>query len=256
MLLGGILESYAVLFVLVFMRLMGLAISAPLLSRRDLPFQVRILLCIALGLVIAPLAAAGARVQPQNLVHLATLVAGEFLTGVLLGLGLMFLVQGMQCAGEMISRVAGIGMNDIYDPTSDSEVTAIAQFLFLVGLTTFLSVGGDRALLGGLLESFRHLPPGEMMTAQQCSELLVDMLQASFVLAIRVAAPALAALLVVTLVLGLISRTLPQLNLLMLGFGINGLAALGVILLTLGIAANIFENELARGLEQIFPWGF
>jgi flagellar biosynthetic protein FliR len=251
-----ILEKHLIAFILVFVRLGGMMTAAPLFSRKDIPAQVRIFLAVALALLLTPMQLGSSVPSPQGLVAFATLVGGEFLIGIVLGLGLMILIQGMGLAGELISRISGIGMNDVYDPTSETEVTGMSQFVLAIGIVAFLCFSGQRALIGGLLESYRELPIGTVFDSQEVLSLLLTMLQASFVLAVRVAAPAMAALLVVTLVLGLVSRTLPQLNLLILGFGLNGLAAFGIVLLTVGITTSVFEQELMAALDRLFPWGF
>lgn len=251
-----ILERHLITFILVFVRLGGMMTAAPLLSRKDIPAQVRVFLAVALALLLTPTQLGATVPGPQGVVEFAFLAGGEFLVGIVLGLGLMVLIQGMGLAGELISRISGIGMNDVYDPTSETEVTGMSQFIMTLGLVAFLCFSGHRALIAGLLESYRELPIGKTFQSQEVVSLLMAMLQASFILAIRVAAPAMAALLVVTLVLGLISRTLPQVNLLMLGFGLNGLAAFGIVLLTVGITTGVFEHELIWALDQLFPWGF
>lgn len=230
--------------------------AAPLFSRKDIPTQVRIFLAVALAFLLTPLQVRADLPDPQTLVEFTTLVAGEFLIGLVLGLGLMILIQGMGLAGELVSRISGIGMNDIYDPTSETEVTGMSQFILTLGLVAFICFSGERALVGGLLESYRELPIGAAFASEDILAVSLAMLEASFVLAVRVAAPAMAALLVVTLVLGLISRTLPQLNLLILGFGLNGLAAFGIVLMTVGMTIGVFEHELLAALDRLFPWGF
>jgi len=251
-----ILEKHLMIFIFVFVRLGGMMAVAPLFSRKDIPAQVRVFLAVALALLLTPTQLDTALPNPQGVIEFALLAGGEFFVGIVLGLGLMILIQGMGLAGELISRISGIGMNDVYDPTSETEVTGMSQFIMTVGLVTFLCFSGHRALIAGLLESYRELPIGKTFQSQEVVSLLMAMLQSSFILAIRVAAPAMAALLVVTLVLGLISRTIPQVNLLMLGFGLNGLAAFGLVLLTVGITTGVFEHELVSALDQLFPWGF
>ncbi|MGB9688948.1 flagellar biosynthetic protein FliR, partial [Thermogutta sp.] len=134
------------------------------------------------------------------------------------------------------------------------ELSGFSQLLFVVGMVVFLLTGGEKALLSGILESYAVLKPGVLFSLRDATALLLDCVTFSFVLAVRVAAPAMAALLTVTLVLGLISRTLPQLNLLMLGFGLNGMAALGTLLLSIGFIVMIFEQDLANTFQRVFPW--
>ncbi|GIX02104.1 MAG: hypothetical protein KatS3mg112_1041 [Thermogutta sp.] len=242
-----------ILLMLVFIRMTGLVLSAPVLSHRLVPMQVRILLALALAVLILPVVAVPLP-QVNNILEFAVMVASELGVGFVLGLGMMVMIQGMQLAGDIISRMAGLGIGDVYDPTSDSELSGFSQFLFILGTVVFLVTGGEKALLSGILESYAVLKPGVLFSVSDATTLLLDCVTFSFVLAVRVAAPAMAALLTVTLVLGLISRTLPQLNLLMLGFGLNGMAALGTLLLSIGFIVMIFEQDLANTFQRVFPW--
>lgn len=253
MILAGLLDRFFVL-VVVFARMSGLALSAPLLSSKEVPVQVRAWLAFGLSVLVTPLVSMQPMSEMAGVFGLGLVIGSELALGFILGLGVMLLLQGLQLAGEIVARVAGLGMGDVYDPMSDSEVSGVGRLLLVVGTLAFLVCGGERQLLAGILESFRVLKPGTLLTVAESAQVLVDALAASFSLAVRIAAPALAALLTVTLALGLINRTLPQLNLLMLGFGLNGLAAMGVLLFAGGFFVTIFEEELSAAWERVFPW--
>lgn len=232
----------------------GLAIAAPLLSTKEVPVQVRVWLAFALSLLVTPLVTVQELPKMASVLEVTLVIASELSIGFILGMGIMLLLHGLQLAGEMIARVTGLGMGDVYDPTSDSDVSGVGRLLLVVGTLVFLVCGGERQLLEGILESFRVLKPGAVLGIGDSASLLIDALAASFGLAVRIAAPAVAALLTVTLALGLISRTLPQLNLLMLGFGLNGLVAMGTLLFASGFFVTIFEQELSAAWERVFPW--
>ncbi|NMC20126.1 MAG: flagellar biosynthetic protein FliR [Thermogutta sp.] len=240
------------LFTLVFFRTGGLVIAAPGYGSSEIPLQIRALFAFSLALVLTPLQDLGSVPQTQGLLGYGLLTAGELALGFMLGFGVAVILLGIELGGELIARMGGVMMSDVYDPSAESEVPVFSRLLFLLALTVYLAVGGHRLLLEGLIESFRVLPPGRVLSAEQYPALLVDLVSQSFVLGIRVGAPAATALLTATLVLGLVSRTLPQLNLLMLGFGINAVVAMGALLLTVGLIAQVFEQHLDSALGDMF----
>ncbi|MGB9689998.1 flagellar biosynthetic protein FliR, partial [Thermogutta sp.] len=142
-----------ILLMLVFIRMTGLVLSAPVLSHRLVPMQVRVLLALALALLILPVVTVPLP-HVSNILEFGVMVASELAVGFVLGLGVMLMIQGMQLAGDIVSRMAGLGIGDVYDPTSDSELSGFSQLLFVVGMVVFLVTGGEKALLSGILESY------------------------------------------------------------------------------------------------------
>jgi flagellar biosynthetic protein FliR len=188
---------------------------------------------------------------PQNLVDFALLVAGETLIGVTIGMGITLLFSGVQVAGQVISQMSGLQLADVYNPGFDANVSVFSQLMFYVALGVFVIIDGHRRVMGALLDTFASLPPGGGGMPESVGETLTTLVAQSFVLGVRAAAPAMAALLVATLVLGLVSRTLPQLNIMTLGFGFNSLVTLGVICLSLGTVAWAFQDQVEPVLTSL-----
>ena len=105
--------------------------------------------------------------------------------------------------------------------------------------------------MAGLLDTFQTIPPGSGIFSQSITDAFVTLMTQSFSLGIRAAAPATIALLLATLVLGLISRTVPQLNVLVLGFGLNSLLIFGALALTLGGMVWTFQEQIEPALELL-----
>ncbi len=120
-----------------------------------------------------------------------------------------------------------------------------------MSLGVFVIIDGHRRVMGALLDTFSWLPPGGGGMPESVTETLSTLVAQSFVLGLRAAGPAMAALLVATLVLGLFSRTLPQLNILTLGFGFNSMITLGAIIVSLGAVAWAFQEEIEPVLASL-----
>ena len=177
---------------------------------------------------------------------------GELIIGLTLGLGIVILFSGIQLAGQLIGRIGGMMLADVFDPGAGESVPLFSRFMFLTCLAVFLLIGGHRAVMAALLDTFTVLPPGSGSVPVHVGETFVLLVTQSFSLGIRAAAPLVTALLLTTLVMGLISRTLPQLNIMAVGFGANALVTFGMIFFVLGAAVWVFQQQVEPTLSLLF----
>ncbi len=245
-------ENWLILFALVFARVAGVTLTAPIYGTSDVPLQVRLLLAAGLALLIAPLQWHGVALPAGGFVHLLAMLGMEAAVGACLGLGVLVLIHSMTLAGEMVAQASGLGIAEMFDPTIEENVSQFSRLMFLAAVTIFLCIGGHRMVMAGLLDSFRTIPPGSGVPADSLAEGFTTLVAMSFSLGVRVAAPAVTSLLLATLVLGLIGRTLPQLNILALGFGLNSLLAFAALALTFAAAAWAFQDQIQPAMQTIF----
>jgi flagellar biosynthetic protein FliR len=246
------LDAWLILFTFVLARIGGLVMTAPIFGTNDVPLTVRGLLAAALALVIAPSQLQSGAVHVGGLPDYLLLLGSEAVIGISLGLGVLILVHSMTLAGELVSKASGLSIAEAFDPTLDQNVPLFSRLMFLLSVCVFFSIGGHRLVMAGLLDTFRAIPPGSGEFPRSLAEGLMTLTGLSFSLAIRVAAPAVTALMLATLILGLIGRTLPQLNVLAMGFGLNALLAFAALGLSLGVAAWAFQDQVQPALEAIF----
>jgi len=239
------------LFTLVLSRVSGLVATAPIYGGQEVPVHVRALLAFALAVLIAPTQWGVSIQYPGTILNYLVFVGGELLVGVSLGLGITILFSGVQLAGEMIGRIGGLMLADVIDPTMGTSVPLFSRFLFLVTMAVFVCIGGHRIVMAGLLDTFQSIPPGSGAPATSIADTFVLLLTQSFQLGIRAGIPVATALLLSTLVMGLISRTLPQLNILMVGFGMNSMLTFGTLALSMGAAVWVFQQQLEPAIETL-----
>lgn len=243
-------ENWLILFTFVFARVAGLTMTAPIYGSNDVPMRVRVLLAAALALVIVPLQSPVAGFG--SLPHYAIMLGIEGAIGACLGLGVLVLLHSMTLAGEMVAQASGLGLAEVFDPAIEENVPLFSRLLFLTALTIFLCIGGHRMVMAGLLDTFQTIPPGGGKLPSALADGFTMLVGQSFSLGIRVAAPAVTSLLLATLILGLIGRTLPQLNIFALGFGLNSLLAFAGLALSLGAAAWAFQDQIEPAMKTIF----
>jgi flagellar biosynthetic protein FliR len=148
------------LFTLVLTRVSGLTMTAPIYGTKDVPLQVRALLAVALALLLAPSQWHVDVAHPGTTLNYLVFVGSELLIGTCLGLGVVILFSGVQLAGQLVGRIGGLMLADVFDPTTESSVPMFSRLLWLVTFSVFVCIGGHRVVMAGLLDTFRTIPPG------------------------------------------------------------------------------------------------
>ena len=238
-------------FVLVLARVGALVMSAPVLGVKAAPVRVRAFLAVGLTLLVTPLQGASTSVETHNMAVLGRQVLSETLVGLLLGLGIMIFFSGIQLAGQVVSQLGGTALAETFDATMDLNTPVIAQLFYFLTLAMFVLVGGHRMLIEALLETYVWLPPGQGQFGAGYVATLTAVLGQSFLLGVRAVAPAMIALCLSTLILGLVGRTLPQINILVVGFGVNALLTLASLFVSIGAVAWAFPERVDAVIEQL-----
>ena len=188
---------------------------------------------------------------PPSLAIFGVAVAREAAIGLVIGFAVLMLFSSLQLAGQIVTQITGLRMTEIYDPSLDSQVPVFGRLLDLVATAAFLVAGGHRHIMTALLDTFATYPPGQTtIPIGNLPEVLTNVITHSLVIAIRLAAPLIAALMFSMLTLGLLSRVLPQLNILAIGLGFNSLALSAAVFFTLGSMGWTFQHEATSMLEQ------
>lgn len=245
------LADHFLLFVLILARVGGLFATMPVFGTQSVPMQVRGFLTAIVALLLLPVLSGTQPPATANLLQLGVIVGREIILGLMLGLAVVILFSGLQLAGQAIAQVSGLSLSDVYNPATDSNVPVFSQLYDATALGTFLLIGGHRMIMAALLDSFHDMPPGHAMFSQTILDALVHVTNQSFLTGIRASAPVLVALVMATLIVGLISRTLPQLNAMALGFSLNSIVLLFGMSLSLGAAVWAFQNETYDAIVSI-----
>jgi flagellar biosynthetic protein FliR len=249
--LETLLVSRFVVFTLVLARTSALVMTAPIFGSVAVPRQARALLAVTMSLLVTPVYLGTTLPPLDNLPEFGRLLINEVLIGLLLGLGVSILFSGIQIAGQIVSQMSGLSLADVFDPGFDEEASVFSQLFYFLTLAVFVAVGGHRILTQALLETFAWAPPGHAALGDNFVDVVTNIATQSFALGIRASAPLLAALTLATLVLGLISRTLPQINIIAIGFGLSSMILMGVLFLSIGAVAWAFQDPIANIIQQL-----
>ncbi len=244
-------------FLLVLARTSGMLLTAPVLGSQAIPVPARAGFAAVLALLFTPLVA-GSAALPESMTGLAVAAAGELGVGLLLGFAAALLFGAVQAAGHLVDLDMGVALANILDPVTHEQVSLVAQFKLLLATTAWLLVAGHHFLLSATFDSFRAVPVGGFAGASGLTPGLVGtMASGLLVSAVQLAAPALLALMLVTVAMAFLARAVPELNLLFLGYPVRIFAGLVVLALAVGLTLQVFARQTlatesaVRGLLQI-----
>lgn len=191
---------------------------------------------------------------PQSLVAWGLLAVRELCFGLVLGLGLSIVFSGLELAGELIDQQTGIGLSGVFNPGMNIDSGVTGQALYLFGIMVFLTmtpVAGHLLVVSALLDTFQAIPIGEGFVTASSIDLLSDLVHQSLVLGIQIAAPILVAMAFTGLTMGFLSHTVPQINVLNLGFPIRAMINIFLLSLSLSGAAYLLMELIPAAIERL-----
>jgi flagellar biosynthesis protein FliR len=215
-------------FVLVLGRIGPLFVLGPLFSLRMIPARARAIIAIALAVGLAPVALGEDRL-PRDLAPFVELLAKEVLVGFAFAFAIGVVIYAVQTAGALLDLFLGFALGGVVDPLTGVTSTVLAQFYAMLGLLVFVAIGGDAYVIQGLARTYEAVP----LTDAPSLAALVGTVDTAFLTlfrsALEVAAPVLIAVVITDAAFGIVTRVVPQLNVLSVGFPAK--IAIGLVVL-------------------------
>ena len=220
-------------FFLILARIAGIFIQAPILNSKSIPFMIKSALAIWISLVlwfVVPVY--------QSLPATLPLFLGTLIFEVAFGFAIGFLCNiifiGIQAGGEIIDMQMGLSVANVLDPQSELQVSIIASFKSLLATLLFVTIDGHHWFFEALATSYEKIPLGGFNFYSGAKmDFLLRLTSEIFVLGLQLSGPILVALLLANLFLGLMARSIPQLNVFVVGFPLT--IGMGFILLVVGM---------------------
>lgn len=225
-------------------------VAAPVFGAAFVPVQLRLIVALAIG--IPALAAtdfvlpAAGLVSPEGFL----LVAGEVLAGLALGFAVQIGFSAALLSGETIGNAMGLGFAGMIDPASGQQNPMLGQFLTILATFLFLAIGGHLALAATVVESYRALPPGDAFLSAERVWGLVEFGGVLFAAGLSIALPVGFAIILVQIVMAMLARSAPQLNLFSVGLPAALLAGIVLLAIAAPVMSEAIVGVLRQGLDQ------
>ncbi len=229
-------------FLLVFLRVAAILLTAPIFNSRSIPVLFKAGLCFAVSLILFPLLDLNDFPVRFEVIPLVIGIISEVLIGVIIGLSVNMLFVGIQLAGQLVGFQMGLAMANIIDPATSEQVPLLAQLNNLIALLIFLAINAHYWFLRALVESFRLVPPFEFQFTHSLMEQLMSFAGNIFIIAIKVGAPLIVVLLFLSVAFGLAARTVPQMNIFFVAMPLKILVGLIFFVFALPYMTAFFES--------------
>jgi len=230
-------------FLLIFVRITGIFMMAPIFGSRNVVGRIKASFALIIAYILFPLVFDSSIVVPDHFLAYLFVVAGELLVGLTLGFVSSLIFSAIQMAGQLLDMQIGFGIINIIDPLSGQQAPLVGNFKYILALLTFLATNGHHVLLSALFSSFKLIPITGVAVQTAITEFMVNMVGGMFVFALKVSLPVLVSLLLTDMALGILARTMPQMNIFVVG--VPGKIIIGIFVLSIALPFYIFFLELA-----------
>lgn len=242
-------EANVVKFMLLFGRMSGLVAFFPFFGHMQIPMVVKTAMVFAFAIFLFPYTPNV--VIDTNLLSLLLAFLSELMLGFMGGLSLYLIFAMLELAGEQISFVMGFTMASVVDPQSGKSAPLLAQFFTLIALTVLLAFDGHHAMILLYHKSLQALPLGTFYPNISMWEYISKGVLNVFIFGFILSFPIKALSLLADLIFGMLMKTMPQFNLLVVGFPIKIMASFVVLVATLSAIFSVFKKETLMALEQM-----
>jgi flagellar biosynthetic protein FliR len=231
------------LFLIVLARVAGFVSAIPVVISEQAPARVKTGLVVAIALVLFPVMRESLPVLSYTTPAFILFVTAELLLGLLLGLVSRLIFTAVEFGATVIGFQMGFAAANVFDPQNERQVSLISQFQNVFAILIFLALNGHFIFLQTAVMSYKLLPPGQFNFSGEAVPYLMELGSHMFRLGVQFSAPVLAVLLLSGLILGVLARVFPQLNVFLLSFPLNIGISFIVIALTLNLLATLLRQE-------------
>jgi flagellar biosynthetic protein FliR len=241
-------------FALVLVRVSGLIASAPILGSRNFPVMGKIGLAGLTAMLITPTIAAQQQPIPGDAVPFALMAAGELMIGLMMGFVMTLTFATLQVAGQLMDMQTGFAMMNIFNPVLEIQFPIFGFFLFIIAVLFLLVTQGHHLMLRALVATFDKIPLGGLVVRRELLGQMSAWGSAMFYDGLMIAAPVAAAMLVAYVVMGLVGRVVPQIQLFVVGFPITIALSLFIVAISMDVYLRVLGgvfNEMFRNVSNL-----
>jgi flagellar biosynthesis protein FliR len=232
---------------LLIMRVGGILFTAPIFSHRSVPGMVKIGMIILISLIMLPTITSMNIDLPKDLLGLLVVLTKEVAAGLLIGFTAQLLFIGVQFAGDLIGLQIGFGIVNVMDPNSDAQVPLIGQYQTIIATLIFLALDGHHMVLSAIGNSLQAVPLGQIHFSGASADIVVRGGVNTLAQGVKLGAPCIVTLFLLDVALGVVARTVPQMNIFIVGFPLK----IGVGLLMLAGSLPLFTYVFAKLLGNL-----
>ncbi len=234
-------------FMFVLFRVGAILMFMPVLGSGLIPARIRVAFALLFSFAIFPLVQYRGYPQVDSLLELSSYLFIEITVGFAIAYTVRLIFTAVQLAGTVVDFQMGFGVVNVIDPQTNSQVSITAQFQNILAILLFLALDTHHFIIHAMVESFSMIDPQSYSFSSLSVEYILRLFSATFATAAKIAAPLMAILFFLSVGLGLVARTVPQMNVFIVGFPLQ----IGVGLLMTGFSMAFFSQIVSREMESL-----
>lgn len=239
-------------FGIVLVRLSGIMIFAPFFSNKSVPLQLRAVFALVATLVLAPSLPLQSLPAELNLNNLTTVFVNEIMVGAVLGIAASMVFAGFQFAGQIISFQLGFSYINVIDPQTQVEAPVFSFINDYIGMLFFLLINGHHWFLLAISESFKSLPVGGLQLQAPLLAYIIRLSAEILVIGIRIAGPVIVVTVIADVVLGVIGRAAPHINIIIVGMPLKTLVGFSCLSFSFYFLPRYLEDLYSSLFNTLF----
>jgi flagellar biosynthetic protein FliR len=233
-------------FLLIFARLSGLFISAPIFSSRQMPLRIKALVIVLLSAVMAYFVPVNYMIEPATVPYYIAALLVEVFVGYTMGFVVYVVLAAIQLAGQVMDMAMGFAIVNVVDPQTGTQIPLMGNLTQTMALLMYLAMDGHYYLLQAIAQSYKIVPVLGVKLSQDFFNLLFEITVYMFIIAVKIAAPILVTVLITDIAMGFIARTVPQMNVFIVGLPLKILVGLFALLLLLPVYLWVYSVLFMR----------
>lgn len=231
--LVGAMTAKIEIFLFVLVRMSALFIISPIFGRKNMPQIFKIGFSCLTALILVNVVSLPMNINTNSIYDFTMVIIKEFVAGLIIGYIGYLVLTAIYLAGQMIDTQIGLGIVSVIDPTSNMQVPVTANFYYTLAMVLFLTMNGHHMLISAVTDSYKVIPIGAMVYDKLVLDQIVQLMITIFIIAFKIAAPIIAVALICDVALGILSRTMPQMNIFFVGMPLKIFIGFATIMITI-----------------------
>lgn len=249
-------EVQILMFGLILLRMSAFVVSAAIFNTASIPAYLKVLMSLVFTIVVFQSVATNSALVrlSESQGDLLLLAGREVLVGVVLGFVTRLFFFAITMAGEIVSISTGLGQAQMFNPMMGSMGNAMEQFYSIIATLVFLSVNGHHMMIMGIVESFTSTPVALLSFDYSSFAEIVMKMQSFFIIGIKISAPVLISMIIVQLGIALLSRVVPQINVLVTSASVTVLIGFVIMFISLPLLVMQMSGLVDFSMNEFFKF--
>ncbi len=237
-------------FIFVLIRVSAIIVFAPVFGSQAIPAQIKIALSLIFSLAIYPIAKQYISITNYSIWFLALIIIKEVLFGAALAFTVHLIWAGVEFGAQLLGFMMGFSIANVLSPQENVQISILSEFMSIFAILIFLAINGHYIFIKAIAASFQSMPIGGFIVNKNVISIINQLVSVMFALSFKVLAPAIVALIITNVVFGIIARTMPQVNIIIVAFPLS----IGLGLFTLGMSLNYSSYILVDYYNSIIKY--